>query len=118
MEWVLRSYRPLTFVRFREYNDWEGESWDFWLQLDGNEAELAKLDQKLTEYWEGKFDPWYTLHLGYVETEDIVDKLVEYAEEGYMPSANKVVGTFTWSKFDTPQGWFYKGGIKDFFDAG
>ena len=33
-----------TFVRLYETNDHEGESWNWWLQLDGNEDELRKLD--------------------------------------------------------------------------
>ena len=53
-----------------------------------------------------------------VEPEPVVDKLVQYAIEGYSKSHNKVVGVFT--RPDTLGEYandLYKGGINDFFTA-
>mgnify|MGYP001103003982 FL=1 len=108
-----------TFVRFEEYNDNEGETWNFWLQLDGNGEELDKLLNLLVDV-EGECleigrDLAYIFTTN-VEPEQIVDKLVEYAEEGYMPSHSKVTGKFTCpDDLGENADKLYKGGIKDFF---
>lgn len=31
------------YVELIEHNDWEGETWSFWIPLDGNEEAVAKL---------------------------------------------------------------------------
>lgn len=109
------------FVRFREYNDHEGESWNWWLQRDGNAEELATLFALLQSFRASStYDLWYELHLGDVEGESDVDKLCEYADDGgrYNPAHNKVTGTFT---CPTPEPdvdvdeLFYKGGIRAYF---
>jgi hypothetical protein len=87
----------LMFVRLRETNDWEGESWDWWLQVDGNEDAIAKL-REILEVWApdwGTDDPPFVLHLDNVEPEHVVDKLVQYAAENYFRLHNKVSGRFT-----------------------
>lgn len=87
----------MNFVRFTEHNDSEGESWSFWLQLDGNRADLETLAELLDQ-----FDPEgtrYELDMAPVsETE--VDTLVKYGGQGYMNYHNKVTGTFTISEID------------------
>lgn len=105
------------FIRLHEYNDHEGESWNWWLQVDGNENELDKLaglvvSIEYVDVWE----PPYSLS-GPAEPEAVVDKLVEYAESGYYSAHNKVTGKFTCPHDLGPDGeLLYKGGIKDFFD--
>lgn len=106
-----------TFVRFTEDNDWEGERWDFWLQLTGNETELARFAALLKDTEaEETYELPYQLYLEDIESEAVVDKLVEYAMPGYMDSANKIVGKFTCPDtlgFDVDD--LYKGGIHKFF---
>jgi len=108
------------FVRFHEECDWEGESWDFWLQLDGNEEELANLavllrnGEVLAEDDDEGEDSAYSLNMEAVEPESVVDKLVQYAERGYYQAHTKVTGEFVCP--DTLAGdRLYKGGIKKFF---
>lgn len=112
----------MNFVKFTENNDWEGENWNFWLQLDGNEDQLKEL-----ESWLGTMDEYghiYELLMGTVLPEDKVDTLVDYSGSGYMDYNNKVVGKFTCpipstSEEEDGLEWlndkFYKGGIKDHF---
>lgn len=100
------------FMRFHEYNDHEGESWDWWLQVTGNEAEIAKLASLLDAVEEDDDDPWFDLTPD-METEEIVDKLVLYAQNGYYAAHNKVVGVFTCPEHIGDS--LYKGGIRDFF---
>lgn len=105
------------FVPFVEENDWEGETWTFWLQLDGNEDELVHLYELLSD------QETYTLDLNDVESEDAVDRIVARAGVGYFHSDNKVTGRFVCPQ---PTGdWgnrqeflddkFYKGRIEDHF---
>ena len=115
------------FVRFRESNDNEGESWNFWLQLDGNEAELQKLQDALDN---NDLEDAYSLNMTAVP-ESEVDILVKHSDSGYMTYENKVTGKFKMPEpkldgdglianyedaneyyFDT----FYKGGIEDCFN--
>lgn len=107
----------ITFTRLQEDNDWEGERWNFWIQLTGNEAEIMKLAGILREE-ENRTDyelP-YQLHPYEVEPESVVDKLVEYADPGYMDSQNKITGVFTCPDYlgeDAEN--LYKGGITQYF---
>ena len=81
------------FVKFTEHNDWEGESWNFWLQLDGNEQELAKLKSFLNDN-DLEDNPGYMLDMTPV-LENEVDILVKHSDGGYMSDHTKVEGTFT-----------------------
>ncbi|WP_068059325.1 hypothetical protein [Nocardia xishanensis] len=113
------------FVRYIENNDHEGERWVFWLQKDGNEAALAELEQILetaeaeATAAEGYYEMPYQIPAD-IEPEAVVDKLVEYAEGGYMDGHNKVRGKLDLTRlrgrswegaFDT----LYKGGIRNMF---
>jgi hypothetical protein len=93
------------FVRFQEENDWEGETWNFWLPLDGNEDELLKLAALIAgreEYRLGEQG----------EPEAIVDKLIQYGESGYFAQHNKSTGRLT---CPTDIEKLYKGGVRDCF---
>lgn len=88
----------MKFVQFTEANDNEGEEWNFWLQLDGNEKQLKEL-----ESWLGTFDDdgeQYNLYMGTVIEENEVDVLVKHGGQGYMDYHNKVTGTFACPDFD------------------
>lgn len=108
----------MTFVRFHEYNDHEGEGWNWWLQLTGNEDEISKFAELLLEEERKRdYDLSYTLHPEDVEPEPVVDILVRYAKAGYNDSDNKVTG-----KFECPDDLgedadrLYKGGVNSFFE--
>jgi len=111
----------MLFIRLREYNDWEDEVWNWWLQFDGNEHEVNKLDAKLSDIYDydEEENPEFTLYNEDIEEEEIVDKLVEYSEDdGYNPLHNKIVGTFICpAELGKYAENLYKGGIKEFFEA-
>ncbi len=116
----------MQFVRFTEHCDHEGETWDFWLQKDGNTADLETLQEFLNQ-----FDPdgeSFELDLTEEASEETVDILVKYTQQGYMDYANKVTGTLTLPEIDlekvanddeTGYDWlmdnFYKGDIARHF---
>jgi|ERR1044072_3134392 hypothetical protein len=75
------------FYQITEHNDWEGETWKFYLVKDGNEKYIDKL-KKAVE----KFDEYGDV-LEISETlvpEFEVDILVKHADSNYMMSHNKV----------------------------
>lgn len=108
-----------TYRRFIEQNESEGATWDWWLQLDGNETPMEILASYLETAREA--DNFYP----YEMTEDLlpehdVDILVKHAQEDYFPLSNKVDGTLKLPKVidDEFDARLYKGGIRDFFTGG
>jgi hypothetical protein len=104
------------FVKLTEENDWEGETWHFWLQLDGNQAELDKLAVWLEE--NSQEEGGFTLNLDKTRYEDEVDLLVEESDSGYLRTHNKVVGKADFgdlSLVDDPAEILCKGHVEDFF---
>lgn len=112
----------MKFVKFTENNDNEGESWNFWLQLDENQNELNRLQMFVS-----RFDPnreSFELNMLPVD-ESEVDVLVKHTGQGYMDYENKVTGYFTLPEVeesydeDTGYDWlmnnFYKGAIDEHF---
>lgn len=116
--WVCRM-SDLTFVRFVETNEHEAETWAWWLQLDGNKAQLDRLGRLLREAAPTSpyFDDFaWSLYLDDVEPEPIVDKLVQYADLGYYAAHNKVTGVFSCpDELGKGFGNLYKGRIRDYF---
>lgn len=112
----------MKFVKFTENNDWEGETWRFWLQLDGNESELKKLKGFFDKNDVGEA---YELDMTPVDEEE-VDTLVKHSRQGYMNYDNKVTGTFTMPEYeddgqeDSAYEWandhFYKGDVERCFE--
>lgn len=100
----------MKFIKFREHCEWEGESWNFWLQLDGNEKEIEKLKEKI------KYRREYEIFDDVLD-EKAVDVLVKNCGVGYLCFENKVVGKLNSDKiiFDEGSGNLYKGGIKEMF---
>lgn len=104
------------FVRLHEYNDNEGEAWDWWLQLTGNEAEVDKLAGLIDAAYEDESDSWHELYRDDVEPESVVDKLVEYASSGYYAAHGKVTGVLTCpADLGEDAEALYKGGVTDLF---
>ncbi len=89
----------MNFVKFTEHNDNEGESWNFWLQLDGNEDALARLKSIVDLQNDAGYDEEYTLDMTSVP-ENEVDILVKHSDSGYMNYENKSVGKLTVPAFD------------------
>lgn len=111
----------MNFVKFTEHNDNEGEDWNFWLQLDGNEADLETLQEFLIQFDDNEES--YELNMTPVP-ESEVDILVKHSGQGYMNYENKVSGVMTLPEIDLERvatdddagwGWlndnFYKGDI-------
>lgn len=118
----------MKFAKFTEKNEWEGETWRFWLQVDGNEAELTVLNAtllKVAALYDGD-DPPFMLSPTY-RAERYVDFLIEQAEEdedGYMASDHKITGKLTVPDWPDPgpeeydnaiERALYKGGIAKLF---
>lgn len=112
----------MNFVKFTENNDNEGESWNFWLQLDDNYPQLKELGA-----WLGTFDEdgeAFELDLTPVPEEE-VDAMVKHGRSGYMAYENKVTGKFTCpqpteEEQEDGYNWlldnFYKGDIERYFE--
>ncbi len=100
-----------TYVKFAEENDHEGETWNFWLPVEGNERALAEFADWLVG--QGERAEEYTLDLESPQTQDRVDALVEHGGSGYMAYHTKVAGAMV----DMPlhADMLYKGRVVDYF---
>lgn len=106
------------FIRFIEKNEHEGETWSSWLQLTGNEEELARLRTLVDPLAEPESDDLEYALTHDIEPEWAVDLLVEYAndESTYAPAHRKITGKFTCpDDLGEHAENIYKGGVKDFF---
>lgn len=108
----------MQFIRFTERNEWEGETWRFYLQVDGNEDEITKLRRLLAEAAKrSKIGLDYTLDDTLMPEAD-VDVLVDSTSDGYMPAHNKVTGRFKCpDDLGERANELYKGSIEEFFTA-
>lgn len=112
-----------TYVKFTEHNEQEGETWHFWIPLDGSEATLAELKLALNER-----DPEgeeYDLDLSQSLSETEVDVLLRYGgDTNYMAAHNKLSGVLVFTPAaiarikDPEDDPFYKGGIRQFVRNG
>lgn len=105
----------MKFVKLTEHNDNEGESWNFWLQFDGNEDQLRRLFVSINTFDEDYED--FELDLTPVD-ESEVDVLVKHGGQGYMDYHNKVTGSFEcpeWEEYGDMVDDLYKGDIKRWF---
>lgn len=114
----------MNYVRFTEANEWEGETWHFFIPLEGNEKVLDRLRNLVEGLNAEEGDAQFTvasdtLSDGEVE---VLSRSNEWVESGYMPTFNKLSGTLTLpiriSNQDEDVDWnemldaFYKGGIR------
>lgn len=108
----------LQFVKLTEKNDHEGETWHYWLQVDGNRQELDKLEDFLIKHAGDAEDFSYELHRYRERYEDEVDILVEESDWGYMKTHQKFKGRLNLGDLSlvTPDDILYKGGIEGFFE--
>lgn len=78
---------PREFVQITEHNEWEGETWKFYLVKDGNEKFTDKLKKAVEKY--DKFGDSIEISDTLVP-EFEVDILVKHAVSKYMNSHIKV----------------------------
>lgn len=76
------------FIEFVENNDWEGETWSFWIPQEGNEDAIAKLTEIIVD------DDSYQIGDKPLEDEKQLDFLIERTkdETGYMARHHKLSG--------------------------
>jgi len=107
----------MQFVTFIEINDWEGETWRFYIPI--SETNLPALQVLSPALISRGLGDTYKLDLSPVD-ESYVDKVVEKSRSGYMAYHNKCAGTLRLPEkfFDLSNEDFeralYKGGIEDF----
>jgi hypothetical protein len=103
-----------TYAKLTENNDNEGETWRFWIPVDGNQAALEHLDSAIGD------SEWYDLDLTPVPESD-VDALVRHTGDGYMAYDTKLAGVLALTAEiiaqiedagDEGNDPLYKGGIK------
>lgn len=75
---------PKTYYRFTEHNEFEGETWNFYLRKQGNEDVVAHI----YELVKNELDYELNLKLEYTEKE--VDVLVRNSDDGYIRTHNKI----------------------------
>lgn len=103
----------MQFISLTEDNYHEGETWRFWLQVDGNEAEIAKLRARVAEQGD---EGAYTLAADEdAIPESEVDILVKHSHSGYMAHENKVAGMLTLPNEDDLNDLLYKGRVAEHF---
>ena len=100
----------MNYIKFRENNDWEGETWCFYIPVEGNEGAISQLRNKIDDETASGA---YSLTTEPIPEEE-VDTLVKHAEMGYMAEHNKLAG-----KLEVPdvtmvemEELLYKGGIE------
>lgn len=111
----------MIFVAFYEKCEWEGETWRFWLQVDGNEEVIESVRRHLANYNDSDDDDdsedsaWELSEE--VLPEYDVNILVNNSMSGYMAYEHKVVGIMSIpDDFHTDLEQFLnKGGIRDMF---
>lgn len=116
----------MRYAKFVEDNDHEGESWTFWLQIDGNEGALDVLVAVLEQYEEQvEHDSEYQLVTDVKLSDHDVDVLVDHGGgDGYMANHTKVTGVLTVpdgllerTEYGPSLDRLYKGGVKNLYSA-
>ncbi len=111
--------KEMNFIKMTEHNEWEGETWNFWLQLNGNEEAIRKLIKLVKE--DG--DHTYSFDLESTNEKEI-DILVDREDNNsYMALHNKVSGAFNIERLigeikdgvSISEDLIYKGQIKNYF---
>lgn len=80
------------YVKLTEHNEWEGETWHFYIPLDGNKDTLDRLADALSILAGADEEPEFELELAPM-TETEVDTLVRHGgDTDYMAAHNKLEG--------------------------
>lgn len=96
-----------TYAKFTEINDWEGETWNFYIPIKGNEKAMDLIDALI----DGREE--YFLRRGKAFTEQEIDALcARESSTSYMNKHNKVSKILELPEsvdFDADDDPFYKG---------
>ncbi len=107
----------MNFVKFTECNEWEGETWNFYIQYEDNIPALTKLSnilEKLEKDYPEDFNP-YTLDINNIIHENEVDLICKReTTTDYMNENNKLVGKLNLVDMINIDEDLYKGGIERF----
>jgi len=107
------SETPL-YVKFTEYNEWEGESWNFFIPINGNREAIKKLRKAIKVYLEKSDLEEFTLSTDTL-TESEIDTLIKHANDhtSYRSAQNKLKGLLCGDMIqkNTIADLLYKGGI-------
>lgn len=109
---MAKRKRPNTHYCFTENNDQEGEIWHFFMPIEGNEKDVAKVERLLEDNPDGP----YSIEEAEYSQQTINEICISGGESGYMPQYNLVVGfkklprNVDW-EIDDP---FYKAGLIKF----
>jgi hypothetical protein len=118
------------FVRLKETNDHEGETWYWYLPVKGNQVLLKALGDIIREY---SNEDEFELDLDNTLSESEVDILVKHGNDTtmYQSQFNKITGTMKpfrpsdlvhrFGDYDGQPGWLeldglYKGGVASLFE--
>jgi len=101
------------YVRFIEHNEWEGETWHFWIPLAGNKDALETLDRIIDVADMGDS---YEIDPEPVPEHDVDVLVAGGGDTDYMAAHHKLAGTLTVPDTllsDPDNDELYKGGIRD-----
>lgn len=98
-----------TYATFTEDNEWEGETWRFYIPVEGNEASLQMLADR-TMQMEG-----YGVDLTPLDEATVDARVAAPDDTDYMAAHNKLAGTLSIPTADDTDllDVIYKGGIAD-----
>lgn len=109
----------MQYVKFTEHNEWEGETWHFWIPLQGNTDELKRLDQIIARNPE--MNEFYELDLTPVSEAEVGACVAQSSNTDYLPEHNKLTGTLRLPAddaiTDNKSDLLYKGGIRDYMQT-
>lgn len=109
----------MTYTKFSEHNDHECETWNFYIQDEGNEEFIKFLQEQLYTIDDDWTRNCYSLY-GDSLTEEEVDCLVKHGNFGnlYMQPHQKLKGKFIIPEDPEDKEHFieylYKGGIRNY----
>jgi hypothetical protein len=100
------------YIKFTEENDSEGETWDFYIPVEGNMEAIKLLDRCIASE---EAEDEYCIDLLEIP-ENEVDILCKHTRSGYYDYENKLEGILRLPDISDSElmGQLYKGGIKDF----
>jgi hypothetical protein len=105
------------YAAFIERNEWEGETWRFYIPTDDNEEAIGRLREHLE--MEAATDEFDLSHEEF--DDDEVRVLVDHTSEGYMAAHQRLEGLLLVEVLLSKHGEdlsraLYKGGIRDFVE--
>ena len=107
------------YARFTEHNGWEGETWHFYIPVEGNEAAIEALHAKLDEFEVAGTEGYELTPEDRYLSEAEVDTLVRHGSSEnvtYMDEHNKLTGVLDPQKITDAKD-FWKGALADMIDA-